>query len=106
MGYTGDFFPMPDDITAKVANDISETLRNYFLSGEVDKIELIYNRFINLLTYEPTIKTLLPLSPVGIEDPEDEAFKMTSDDGKLKVEKEKTKKTKAKNIEPDVIFDQ
>merc|ERR1712190_544426 len=71
-----------------------------------DMIELIYNRFINLLTYEPAIKTLLPLSPVGIEDPEDETFKMTSEDGKLKVEKEKTKKTKAKNIEPDVIFDQ
>merc|ERR1711948_25378 len=50
--------------------------------------------------------TLLPLSPVGIEDPEDETFKMTSEDGKLKVEKEKTKKTKAKDIEPDVIFDQ
>merc|ERR1712066_1119941 len=106
MGYTGDFFPMPDDITAKAANDISETLRNFFLSGEVDKVEIIYNRFINLLTYEPAIKTLLPLSPVGIEDPEDETFKLTSEDGKLKVEKEKKKKTKAKDIEPDVIFDQ
>merc|ERR1712157_279869 len=79
---------------------------NYFLSGEVDKIELIYNRFINLLTYEPTIMTILPLSPTGIEDPEDETFKMTSEDGKLKVEKEKVKKKKGKDIEPDVIFDQ
>merc|ERR1712038_341595 len=31
---------------------------------------------------------------------------MTSQDGKFKVEKEKVKATKAKNIEPDVIFDQ
>merc|ERR1712039_691277 len=106
FNYTGESFLMPDTITAKVSNDISEVLRSYFLSGEVDKIELIYNRFINLLTYEPAIKTLLPLSPVGIEDPEDETFKMTSEDGKLKVEKEKTKKTKAKDIEADVIFDQ
>merc|ERR1712187_339506 len=47
-----------------------------------------------------------PLSPLGIEDPDDEAFKLTTEDGKLKAEKEKVKKTKAKDIEPDVIFDQ
>merc|ERR1712217_607680 len=106
FNYTGESFLMPDSITAKVSNDISEVLRSYFLSGEVDKIELIYNRFINLLTYEPAVKTLLPLSPVGIEGPEDETFKMTSEDGALKVEKEKAKKVKAKDIEADVIFDQ
>merc|ERR1712045_393346 len=55
---------------------------------------------------EPTPRTILPLSATGIEDPEDETFKLTSEDGKLKVEKEKVKATKAKNIEPDVIFDQ
>merc|ERR1712066_772889 len=49
---------------------------------------------------------MLPLSPTGIEDPEDETFTMTSEDGKLKVEKEKVGKVKAKEIEPDVIFDQ
>merc|ERR1711972_920472 len=106
LNFTGSFFDMPDTITAKVANDISESLRNYFLSGEVDKIEIIYSRFINLLTNEPAVKTLLPLSPLGIEDPDDEAFKLTTEDGKLKVEKEKVKKAKAKDIEPDVIFDQ
>merc|ERR1712187_100327 len=47
-----------------------------------------------------------PLSPLGIEDPDDEAFKLTTEDGKLKVEKEKVKKAKVKEIEPDVIFDQ
>jgi F-type H+-transporting ATPase subunit gamma len=106
LNFTGSFFDMPDTITAKTANDISETLRSYFLSGEVDKIEIIYSRFINLLTNEPAIKTLLPLSPLGIEDPNDEAFKLTSEDGKLKVEKEKVKKAKVKEIESDVIFDQ
>merc|ERR1712050_582340 len=55
---------------------------------------------------EPTPRTILPLSATGIEDPQDETFKMTSEDGKLKVEKEKVKATKAKDIEPDVIFDQ
>merc|ERR1712039_215606 len=106
LNFTEVFFDMPDTITAKVANEVGEAMRSFFLSGEVDKIEIIYNRFINLLLSEPAIKTLLPLSPVGIEDPQDETFKMTSEDGALKVEKEKAKKVKAKEIEADVIFDQ
>ena len=56
-------------------------------------------RFINLINNEPTIRTLLPLSPTGMEDPEDETFKLTTEDGKLKVEKEKVKAPKAKDIE-------
>ena len=36
-------------------------------------------RFINLINNEPTIRTLLPLSPTGMEDPEDETFKLTTE---------------------------
>jgi len=104
--YTGQFFAMPDTITAKASSDISEAIRNLFLSGEVDKVEVLYAKFFNLLKNEPTVRSLLPLSPTGIEDPEDETFSMTSEDGKLKVEKEKVGKVKAKEIEADVIFDQ
>jgi len=104
--YTGQFFSMPDTITAKESNTISEALRNLFLSGEVDKVEVIYGKFFNLLKNDPTVRSMLPLSPTGIEDPEDETFSMTSEDGQLKVEKEKVDKVKAKEIEPDVIFDQ
>mmetsp|Transcript_96990 Transcript_96990/g.283484 ORF Transcript_96990/g.283484 Transcript_96990/m.283484 type:complete len:427 (+) Transcript_96990:68-1348(+) len=104
--YTGAWFKMPDTITAKSANEISEELRSLFLSGEVDKVEVIYGKFFNLLKNEVTLRTVLPLSATGIEDPEDETFKMTTEDGKLKVEKTKVKAAKAKDIEPDVIFDQ
>lgn len=104
--YTEEFWPMPDTIKAKDSTAIAETLENYFLSGEVDKIEIAYSRFINLINNEPTIRTLLPLSPTGMEDPEDETFKLTTEGGKLKVEKEKVKAAKAKEIEADVIFDQ
>jgi len=97
---------MPDTITATAANEIGDELRSMFLGGEVDKVEVVYSKFLNLLTSDRTVKTLLPLSATGIEDPEDETFKLTSEDGKLKVEKEKIKSPKAKNIEPDVIFDQ
>merc|ERR1712032_1646791 len=72
----------------------------------VDKVEVIYAKFVNLLTSEAQIRSVLPLSATGIEDPEDETFKMTSEDGKLKVEKEKRSSPKAREIEPDVIFDQ
>merc|ERR1711972_421071 len=104
--YTGQFFPMPDTITAKESSEISEALRNLFLSGEVDKVEVIYGKFFNLIKNEPMVRSMLPLSPTGIEDPDDETFSLTSEDGKLKVEKEKVGKVKAKEIEPDVIFDQ
>ena len=82
--YTEEFWPMPDTIRAKDSTEIAETIENYFLSGEVDKVEIAYSRFINLISNEPAIRTLLPLSPTGIEDPEDETFKLTTEDGKLK----------------------
>mmetsp|Transcript_47107 Transcript_47107/g.88088 ORF Transcript_47107/g.88088 Transcript_47107/m.88088 type:complete len:437 (+) Transcript_47107:58-1368(+) len=104
--YTEEWFSMPDTIKAKDSAEIAEVLQNYFLSGEVDKIEIVYTRFVNLIANEATIRTLLPLSPTGIEDPEDETFKLTTEEGKLKVEKEKVKAAKAKEIEADVIFDQ
>jgi len=103
---TEKYFKMPDTITAASANEIGDEVRSLFLGGEVDKVEVVYSKFFSLLSSEPTPRTILPLSATGIEDPQDETFKMTSEDGKLKVEKEKVKATKAKNIEPDVIFDQ
>eukprot|EP00448_Togula_jolla_P029470 CAMPEP_0170621982 /NCGR_PEP_ID=MMETSP0224-20130122/28886_1 /TAXON_ID=285029 /ORGANISM="Togula jolla, Strain CCCM 725" /LENGTH=222 /DNA_ID=CAMNT_0010948267 /DNA_START=1 /DNA_END=669 /DNA_ORIENTATION=- len=97
---------MPDSITAKMTNEIGEALSNIFLSGEVDKVEVLYAKFFNLLRNEPTVRTMLPLSPTGIEDPDDETFTLTSVDGKLSVEREKVKAPDAKEIENDVIFDQ
>jgi len=104
--YTGEFFDMPDTLTSKFASEVGDAVRNLFLSGEVDKIEIIYSKFINLLINVPTVRTLLPLSPTGIEDPEDETFTLTTSGGKLSVEKEKVKPAKTREIEADVIFDQ
>lgn len=104
--YTEQFFGMPDTITAAQANDIGEAVKNIFLSGEVDKVEATYGKFVNLLKNDPMVRTLLPLTPTGIEDPEDETFTLTSEQGQLKVEKTKVKAAKATEIEPDVIFDQ
>jgi len=106
VNYTDKFFRMPDTITAKNAGEIGQEISSLFLSGEVDKVEVIYGKFLNLLKSEPTVRSILPLTPTGIEDPEDETFQMSSEDGKFKVEKTKVKASKAKEIEPDVIFDQ
>jgi len=104
--YNDKFFRMPDTITAKKASEVSDEVQSLFLSGEVDKVEVIYGKFINLLQNIPKVRTLLPLTPTGIEDPEDETFQLTSEDGQFKVQKEKVKAPKAKEIEADVIFDQ
>ena len=42
--YTEEFWAMPDTIKAKDSTAIAETIENYFLSGEVDKIEIAYSR--------------------------------------------------------------
>jgi len=97
---------MPDAITSAAVAKVGDELKNLFLSGEVDKVEVVYAKFINLLLNEPQVRTVLPLTPTGIEDPDDETFRLTTEDGKLSVKKEKVGKTKAKEIEPDVIFDQ
>jgi len=103
---TGDWFSMPDAITATESSEIADRLKNLFLSGEVDKVEVVYGKFFNLIKTLPQVRTLLPLSPTGIEDSEDETFQLTTENGKMKVEKQKVKSSKAKDLESDVIFDQ
>jgi hypothetical protein len=53
----------------------------------VDRVEFLYTRFINLITSEPSIRTVLPLKAQGIEDQADEIFSLTTDNGQLMGEK-------------------
>jgi len=48
---------------------ISKFLIEKFLSGEVDKVSVLYTRFINTLTLKPTIQAILPLSPEDLPKP-------------------------------------
>jgi len=43
-------------------------LLDLYLSGEVDRVVVIYNRFINTMTQEPTIEQLLPLQAQNLEE--------------------------------------
>lgn len=88
---------------ASVGSELANFLVAQFLSGEVDAAELIYTRFINLITNEPSIRTLLPLSLTGIESEKDEVFMMTSKDGKLSMKKQVNAAEVA--VMPDYIFE-
>lgn len=60
-----------------VGSELSNLLIAQFLTKEVDAAEIIYTRFNNLISCEPSIRTLLPLSLSGIEAEEDEVFKVS-----------------------------
>jgi F-type H+-transporting ATPase subunit gamma len=48
---------------------ISKFLIDKFLAGEVDKVSVIYTRFINTLTLKPSIQTVLPIAAEDLPKP-------------------------------------
>ncbi|MDZ7951406.1 F0F1 ATP synthase subunit gamma [Nostoc sp. DedQUE09] len=91
--------------TAAEANQIADQLLSLFLSEEVDRIELIYTRFISLVSSRPVVQTLLPLDPQGLEAGDDEIFRLTTRGGKFEVEREKVT-SQVRTLAPDMIFEQ
>ncbi|KAL0550063.1 hypothetical protein IC582_014561 [Cucumis melo] len=73
--------------TAKEAQAIADIVFSLFISEEVDKVEVIYTKFVSLLKSEPVIETLLPLLGEG-EAMGDGGFRLTTAEGKLTVERE------------------
>ncbi|MEZ7498367.1 ATP synthase F1 subunit gamma [Flavobacterium sp. Arc3] len=53
-----------DDLTFDNVALIADTLTEKFLSGEYDKIELIYNQFKNAATQIVQVEQFLPLAPI------------------------------------------
>jgi F-type H+-transporting ATPase subunit gamma len=51
--------------TAKEAQAIADDVFSLFVNEEVDKVELVYTRFVSLVKFDPVIHTLLPLSTTG-----------------------------------------
>lgn len=92
--------------TAEQATTISQELLAEYLSGEVDRIELIYTRFVSLIASEASVRTILPLEPQGIEQPEDEIYQLTTDDGKLGVKVETVEAVPAVQFPSDMVFEQ
>ncbi|CAH9058742.1 unnamed protein product [Cuscuta epithymum] len=81
--------------TIKDAQVIADNVFSLFVSEEVDKVELLYTKFVSLINSEPVIHTLLPLSKKGeirdvngksIDVEGDEFFRLSTKEGKLTVE--------------------
>ncbi|KAJ8549739.1 hypothetical protein K7X08_033446 [Anisodus acutangulus] len=100
--------------TAKDAQAIADDVFSLFVSEEVDKVELLYTKFVSLVKSEPVIHTLLPLSPKGeicdingncVDAAEDEFFRLTTKEGKLTVERD-VMRTKTTDFSPILQFEQ
>ena len=100
--------------TAKEAQVIADDVFSLFVSEEVDKVELLYTKFVSFVESEPVIQTLLPLSVKGevfdengnsVDAMEDELFRLTTKGGKLSVERENVKTEKVE-FPPYLEFEQ
>jgi F-type H+-transporting ATPase subunit gamma len=100
------FIGMEQIPTADEASTIADELLSLFLSDEVDRVELVYTRFVSLVSSRPVIQTLLPLDPQGLEVPDDEIFRLTTRAGVFQVEREKVAGPAPTEFPQDMIFEQ
>ena len=90
---------------AAEAGKISQEVLAEFLSGSTDRVEIIFTKFINLVSSKPVSQTLLPLDPQGIASPDDEIFRLTTRDGQLGVETGKVSNEQPA-LPSDMVFEQ
>lgn len=91
--------------TAAEASNIADELLSLFLSESVDRIELVYTKFVSLISSRPVVQTLLPLDPQGLEAADDEIFRLTTRGGEFEVERQKVS-TEARPFPRDMLFEQ
>ena len=92
--------------TADEAGSIANEVFAEFLSGSTDRVEIIYTKFINLVSCNPVIQTLLPLDPQGIAEADDEIFRLTTKDGELRVESGAGPANTQPQLPSDIVFEQ
>ena len=92
-------------IKAETAKEIVDNTLSLFYSGEVDKIEIIYTRFESMISNVPSIRTLVPLQPTGMENEFDEIFELTTNAGKLTVDIKDENMGKDKEFSADTMFE-
>jgi len=93
-------YDCPQAPTADFANGIAEKLLAKYLSGDSDRIEVIYTKFVSLLKTEPTISILLPRNQYELADELDEK----SADGKA-TESEEEMESLLYEQEPKTLLD-
>jgi F-type H+-transporting ATPase subunit gamma len=107
-------FDMGGAPTTADAQAVADEIFSSFVSEEVDKVELVYTKFVSLINSQPTIQTLLPLTPEGqvcdvngkcVDAANDEVFKLTSKDGAFAVERDSVV-TETASFEGTIVFEQ
>jgi len=63
-------FPAKDSPALIDTKPISKFLIDKFLAHEVDRVSVLYTKFINTLTLKPTALTLLPISAADLPKPQ------------------------------------
>lgn len=91
--------------SAAEAAGIADKILATFLGEEVDRVEMIYTKFVSLIASRPVIQTLLPLDPQGLEVQDDEMFRLTVRGGEFAVERDKVS-TPVQSFPQDMIFEQ
>ncbi|MEC7249499.1 MAG: F0F1 ATP synthase subunit gamma [Cyanobacteriota bacterium] len=92
--------------TADEAGSIANEVFAEFLSETTDRVEIIYTKFINLVSCKPVVQTLLPLDPQGIAEADDEIFRLTTKDGVLRVESGSAPANTQPELPSDIVFEQ
>merc|ERR1711933_574428 len=91
-------FALGDIPTMKEAQAISDEIFSEFVSAEVDKVELLFTKFVSLINSEPAVQTLLPMARSGelcdingkcVDFAEDEVFRPTTKEKKMSVTRDK-----------------
>jgi len=110
----GKTFDMGNAPTTAEAQAVADEIYSSFVSEEADKVELLYTKFVSLISSTPTVQTLLPLTPEGevcsvngvcVDAANDEVFKLTSKDGNFAVERE-SMQTDVAPFEGSIVFEQ
>jgi len=91
--------------TAQEADQIANEVLAEFLSASTDRVEIIFTKFINLVSSQPVVQTLLPLDPQGIATPDDEIFSLITREGQLGVEVGKLESA-PQPLQPDFVYEQ
>ena len=92
--------------TAQDAVSITSEVLAEFLSESTHRVEVIYTKFINLVSCNPVVQTLLPLDPQGIAEEEDEIFRLTTKDSRLTIEKDSGPANEQPSLPSDIVFEQ
>ncbi len=92
--------------TADEANTIASDVLAEFIAAGTDRVELVFTKFINLVSCKPVLQTLLPLDPQDIAAPDDEIFRLTTKDGRLTVEPGAGPANTEPKIPSDIVFEQ